>query len=340
MRTRWILAALMLSGAASPVFATEPNAPPSASPLQVFTIAPGSLVGDNADLATASENCREKCWQFSVGARTWVSWGESTWTFGGPGGNPNVAVDLRWRNLQSTVGELTFEAVRRNRFLVSVDVGAGAINNGRLEEAHYAGQDRTGLNSLTRSDVENEYLLYANVDLGYRLICRGPLNCYGDPKLTVDALVGYQYWREKYVSTNANQIVPPTGVANPGAFVGDESWVRHNIRVGFRGAYQFGDRLGISSRVVCVPWASQSMLDHIGTASFDNDGDGGWGLMGDATVSYRFTRRLSAEVGYRIWYQEGDGGNGVVVNRVTTRQPTGDLTTLRHGILVGLKWQF
>src|SRR5262249_9755738 len=121
---------------------------------------------------------------------------------------------------------------------------------------------------------------------------------------------------------------------------------RDNFRVGFRAEADIGCRTAINTRLMFVPWAEhevESKLSSNGRVGqvFSARGWGGFGVMWDVAASYRITCNLSAEVGYQLWFEEIDHGNTVKLNG--TLNPLfqgGELSSFRHGALIGIKYRF
>lgn len=294
----------------------------------------------------------DRALRFSVGERIWFSTAQSNWSFAGPSqltGLPvNPVSELKWCALYSTVYETNFNAVLYKRLVARVDIGAGGINSGHIDDYDYNGDNRTDVGSLSRTPVTGNSLFYVTADFGYRIFSRCDDCC--KPKLTVDALVGYQYWRENYFARDNTELVSnppfnaviPAGTFTPGPLL-SEVWERNSIRVGFQGNYQLGDKVAVNSRLMFVPWAEQRMVDdHLkrNNLSFVNKGSGGFGVFWDATASYRIWKGLSAEVGYQIWFEEVDHGTNSPTIPAGVTLPLNELATFRHGVLAGLKWTF
>ena len=147
-----------------------------------------------------------------IGQRTWFSNGISDFNFGGPGGVPNLVSDLKWDNVDSTVFQFTGDALIFKRYILSTDVGFGAISDGCLRDQDF---NAFGiLISESKSVADDDDLFYVNVDLGYRLMYCCPHRFSWDaqdkkPRGTLDLLIGYQHWREKYVATEGVQTKNP-----------------------------------------------------------------------------------------------------------------------------------
>ena len=68
---------------------------------------------------------------------------------------------------------------------------------------------------------------------------------------------------------------------------------------------------------------------------------GGFGVMWDIAASYRITCNLSAEVGYQLWFEEIDHGSALKFNGTPELSVHGgELSSFRHGALIGVKYRF
>lgn len=286
--------------------------------------------------------CGDNDLSLAIGERVWFSFARSFWNINGPGGLPRPALQFKYHELYSTVFETNFDIVADNRFVAHFDIGAGGIDHGKFLLSA-AAEPSTALAPAFSGDVNNDNLFYVNADFGYRLLSTGGNDCCGGAKLTVDALIGYQYWRERYVASDLSLLVR-TGVPIPGGPAIDELWKRDNLRVGVRAAADIGCRTSINTRLMFVPWAEHQVEEKILIATppvnFSNRSFGGFGVMWDGAASYRITSNLSAEIGYQVWFEEIDHGKNVNVNGTATPLQSGELSTVRHGAIIGLNYRF
>ena len=83
------------------------------------------------------------------------------------------------------------------RFVLITSVGGGGITDGVLIDDDFDQSGRRARSSHTRSQVDDQGVLYFNVDAGWRMFD------WGLPGSTlpgyIDLFVGYQRWEEKYV---------------------------------------------------------------------------------------------------------------------------------------------
>ncbi len=299
------------------------------------------------EAAPTDENCSSPPrWCLSVGERNWISFGASSFSLSGLGGHPNVVSELNWPNLQSTVTEINLDAVYDNRFVAHADVGLGWFYSGRLRDADYFGENRTGLFSLSDSllDTGSIGVLSLIGDCGYRV--------YRSEKFTLDALVGYQFWREKYHAVGGTlyipTLVPFQPIPLPRVPVDQENYTHECFRVGGRSHWQFLPRLSLDTRLMLVPWGFSEVTDFhfqrpdLARPSFQARTDGGFGVMLDSVVTYRVWRGLSVMAGYQLWdMTSGHGGvNEFFQGGFNLNLHLNEIDTIRHGAIVGAVYRF
>lgn len=186
---------------------------------------------------------------FSVGARTWISWGQSDTNF--RIGAINVGSDLKWRNLAGESGEVSTSGLLFDRLVLSGTFGGGAIN-GQFVDKDYALPDRQGLYSDTVSPSRSDNDYYFNVDFGWRFF----ENAY----FIVDGIVGYQFWREGYFAEGGTYVVPPTAGVLPSGRVLTEQYTWQGLRIGLQGVAQIGERWALKSQLVFMPVTCNALV--------------------------------------------------------------------------------
>jgi hypothetical protein len=336
------LGAIALAWLAGPVVAADGPAPQEPlSPQPTPTV----IAGGNHSYSGGDNGCL--C--VTVGERTWINWGQSNWNISGtsPAGTFVTPLsELKWNNINSIVAEFNVNAVLNNRWVSRVDIGTGGIRTGNMRDFDFLGNDRTGLFSDSISNVRNDGLFYVNADFGIRFVGGGVRA--EETRLTIDGLVGYQYWHEKYLASDFTQLVGLAGLApDPGSFFPGtgimETWNRSSIRVGASGSYRISERGAFTTRLMFVPWSAQEMIDNHVFRSIQSAArpNGGFGVMWDATLSYRIWNGLSAEIGYQIWEQfSGHTAYTEVQPDGTVTVPFNSMETFRHGVLMGVNWRF
>lgn len=308
---------------------------------------PTLVFGEQATVA------EEKNFSFLIGARAWLSTGKSDFTIAGPGGVPDVISELVWDDVDSEVGELTAEALFFKRYVLSVDVGYGAIRDGTLEDRDFLGSGKTFLFSESISIADDDDLYYGNVDLGYRILSWAERD--DKPRSSLDLLIGYQRWQETYIATRGFQTQDPFGLIG---FVGPfpdqgraitEEFTWDSLRVGLRANIEDVPNWSLRARLLFVPWTHFELEDihHLRTdlrqdPSFEATADGGFGVLFDATISYNSPWGLSIEAGYRYWDISSGNGTGTfhTVASGDAQQPFNEANSTRHGVIIGISYRF
>jgi outer membrane protease len=189
--------------------------------------------------------------------------------------------------------------------------GGGMFRNGSLKDEDF--EPVTVPYSATLSDIGNSSLVFASLNLGFKLL-RGP-------DFHVGAFVGYHYMKDSISAYGCNQI------ATNGPICGTFSipdWVKvisqdnhwHSLRLGIDASVEIGNRLKLSIDAAWLPYVRMDGADshwlRIGTSPGDFTGpvpeDGtGWGYQLEGFVSYRVTDWVSVGVGARYWHMETKG---------------------------------
>lgn len=276
--------------------------------------------------------------ELTVGGRVWVTSGGSSRTSAGAGINP--LSELRWRGVDAIVPEVNADLVW-GRFVALGSIGGGAINDGVLiDEDFAAGGARIG---RTRSAVDDSHLFYVNADVGARVF--DWTNPQAAGRGYVDLLVGFQYWRERYVAFGATgfPVVVGSGVE---AIENDYEW--RSLRLGARTNVPVYGGFSLSLRGYLVPWSSLVIEDvHLLRSdlrrdpSFRDEADGGIGGQVDAAVKYAVTDRLSVELGFQYWLlTSAEGEQTAFTTTGEVRQTLKDARSERYGPFVGVRWRF
>jgi len=295
----------------------------------------------------------EEKFSLLVGERTWLSKGKSDFNIAGVGGVPNVLSELIWDDVDSTVVELSANALFYQRWMWSVEVGFGAISGGTLRDLDFFGNNRTFLFSESISTADDDGLFYVSVDLGYRILSWAVRD--KKPRSSLDLLIGYQHWREKYIATKGVQTQDPFGLIG---FVGPfpdqgkaitEDFTWDSLRVGARANIEILPKFSFRGRLLFVPWTHFKLEDihHLRTdlrqdPSSRATADGGFGVLFDATLSYNVWRGLSIEAGYQLW--DISSGEGTITARSLivgdVQEPFNEANSTRHGLIIGINYLF
>jgi hypothetical protein len=161
----------------------------------------------------------------------------------------------------------------------------------------------------------------------------------------VDVLLGFQYWRERYVAFGGTGFpaVVGTGVK---AIENEYQW--WSFRLGARTQVPLYRGLSLTLRGYVVPWSSLVIEDtHFlrddlrRHPSFRDEASGGIGGQVDAALRHAINDRLSVDLGFQYWLlNSAEGDQPVFTTAGTVRQTAKDARTERSGPLVGLRWRF
>lgn len=293
---------------------------------------------------TSTVAAEEVSGTFSV--REWFTTGYNEWNFSGAG--INVLSDLRWRGVDAFVTELYGDLFWWRIGLLG-SVGLADIEKGVLIDDDFALSNRRGRFSHTRSNVDDGGLVRVTVDFAGRLFTWDKPLLVGTPspeaaKGYLDALLGYQFWEEKYLAfgaTGTAQISFRTKVLTH-----EYRW--HTLRLGVRTSIPLVGDLSLKSHVIGSPYVDYRLEDvhHLRTdlrqdPSFSSESTDGWGIELDAALSYRVWRGLALEAGYR--YSRIDSGEGDKFTHAltgTTRDRLNNTTFERYGphLAVSYRW--
>jgi outer membrane protein Pom len=281
-----------------------------------------------------------------VGVREWISQGRSAHNIGNPFGPPNVASELTWRGLNVPITQVSADLVVQNRFIVDLDIGYGARGHGTLLDQDWRGDNRTNKLFETLSDVSGANVLTISASTGIRMVS---WNVRNNPiPGGIDALVGYQYWRERYEASGIQNLLTGTS-----SFIGVTAITQTNtwnsIRIGTRATVPFFSRLALKGSAFYIPFTSYRNEDihHLRTdlrkdPSFLSTATGGSGVQLEGSLMVRVWRRLTVEAGYAYWdirsgsgTLEAFGADGTVGIARHNEEHTG-----RQGVFFGANWIF
>jgi len=184
-----------------------------------------------ADLAPLFR-IRSIFFEIYVGLSGWVSQGRETSSHNASAlspllGNPTSRLD--YKKVSSNIVEGRVRLVHRTGILLRGQLGYGGVNGGTLIDDNLvsaAGATAFGASvsgahriSRTESPLTGNSLWYLNADLRYRVVK------FRESRGDVDAFVGYQVWRERFVATGFRQLE----CTSPGTFC-SQAWT-----TGFQG---------------------------------------------------------------------------------------------------------
>lgn len=282
-------------------------------------------------------------WSFSAGVNAWFSTGESKWEHEVPllpgftGGSR-----LTFRDVNARVFSIDTDLVWRNLVLMAAG-GWGEPDGGDLIDEDFIANFNF---SRTRSSIDDGHVYFANVNVGYRILDWAD---FDKRQGYLDLLVGYQWWREKYVAFGIVDQLGFVGNEPASTKVITETWTWHSLRIGGRTFIPFPYRLGLRVNAFFLPWASVEVEDihHLRTDLRQNpsvvlDASGGFGWQVEGAITYTFWRGLGVEAGYRHWNLKIKGGDttfraaGAPQAELSLRE----VSTERGGPFFGLYYRF
>ncbi len=311
----------------------------------VFLLVPTAQVATYAgEIETRKEEARKHAVftseniSIQIGERTWISQGKADRNHADSDGSPDVLSELIYNDVDSVITEFNVNALLYNRYIFNVDVGIGCIDGGKLTDRDYLGDNRTEIFSVSDSTVDDDSMYYVNADIGYRI--------FNKKKSSIDLLLGYQHWEEKYIGTEGRQQLGGT----LGPFASQERDISEratwdSLRVGARASIEIFPKLSIKTRLMFVPWTHYELEDihymrssHKKDPSFEAKADGGFGVMSDTTISYNIWKGLSIEAGYQIWDIESGGGTLTArpLNSDSVRTHFNEANNRRQGGIIGV----
>jgi hypothetical protein len=336
----------------------------SLRPLQIALALTCAVMAIHGTCASASgeETISASRMKLDVGIGTWISVGSTTWSHNASSAPPlgNPTSKLTYADHSANVVELTAKLSVGPRWFGRLNIGGANIGGGRLTDDDYLTPDGGSPSLRTHSDINGGGLLYINADAGARI-----LN-YPNSRGTLDGFVGFQYWREQHKAygvrqvscSNAGATVNLNGglpLCNPGAtptsngvlaVTNISAW--YSIRTGFQTEYRATRWLSLQAAAVLKPL---SIFENQDTHNLRRDVFQdpsftmyGVGFGADADVGARvyFTRQLSFNLGYRVFYNrmiDGTWKNHLTDGSSSTF-PLHEFQSLRHGITAGLNFTF
>ena len=251
-----------------------------------------------------------------IGESTWQSTGDNEWDIAGTrsGGPPNILSELEYLGVESTVVEI-YGGIREGRGALTVAYGFGSMSGGVYRDSDYLRDDRQGIYSLSTGSADGDdwnALYYWNIEYTYRLITNMTEERFDE--LYLDALIGYQKWREEITMTNGVQEVGGT----LGPFSGLNSkyeFIWKSIRIGLDGGLPVYKGFSFKGSAIFIPYTEYEgkgiwnlRTDFKQNPSFTHNAKGGYGLQAEAAIAYYLYPAMDIKAGYRYWYiKSGDG---------------------------------
>lgn len=285
-----------------------------------------------------------------LGAKTWLSTGETSWNHTSPAfGDPTS--ELEYKSLDALIFEMNTRIDFNNEWMLRGRVGIGEIRDGELRDRDWlspATAEALGepqLFSDTTSTVDDDDSFYAGIDLGMTFI--------ENSSMRIEPYLGYEYWREKVVASGINQRVGFLGnttgqVVSPSvaAISNEVEW--HSFKVGLASAFFLAPKWTLNVDAALIPYSRMHNEDeHLlrtdlaRDLSIEMDGHGYGGQL-EMDLTYQATENVDLSVGARYWtmYSDGDirfyGRDG----SVSPDLDLNDFDSDRYGLTAGINMQW
>jgi hypothetical protein len=295
--------------------------------------------------AAAEEPLPEKRVKVDLGIGTWISVGDSHWSHNASAlsylGNPTSR--LTYADHSTNVVEFTAKVSVGPRWFGRLNIGGANVGGGRLTDDDYLVPDGGNPSSRTHSDINGSGFWYLNADVGARIIN------FSNGRGTLDGLLGFQYWRQKHEAYGVRQVscsaagativLDPTDPAsllcdphgssvsnNALAISNTTTW--YSLRTGLQTEYRLAQWLSVQSSVVLKP-----------INIFTNEDTH---HLRDIGARVYFTKSLSAQVGYRVWWNRMIDGTWTshLADGRSSSFPLVEMESLRHGLTAGINYSF
>jgi hypothetical protein len=253
-----------------------------------------------------------------LGARYWLSSGDTRWSHNAQGSNPvlgNPTSILSYEDLVAHSVELYGRRNFGGRWFVRGNAGLGWIQDGTLDdEDYFRGQIKF---SDTTSPVQGNKLSYASIDVGRDLwvVNRG--------RTTVGVFAGFHHWTERADGYGVHYTVNFFGLPERGdtipAISNEATW--ESLRLGVAMSTVPGAKTRMLFDVAWIPYAklasddSHYLRSDLGPVPNVFIRGRGQGLQLDFEVKHKFAAAWELGFGARYWWLEATHGS--VTSRVS-----------------------
>ena len=317
--------------------------------------------------ASAEDSLPAKRVRVELGVGTWISVGDSSWSHNAsvisPLGNPTSR--LAYDDHSTNIVEFTGKVWVGPRWFGRLNIGGASIGGGRLTDDDFLTPDGGNLSSRTHSDIGGSGIWYLNADVGARLVD------FPNGKGWLEGAVGFQYWRQKHEAYGVRQqscsaagstidldssdpafnplCVSGATPINNDVLAVSNTMTWYSLRTGLQTEYRVARWLSLQGSAVLKPVNIFTNEDahHLRVPSEFQDPSMtmlGVGFGADADIGARvyFTKALSAQVGYRVWWNrmiDGTWTSHLADGRSSTF-PLVEMESLRHGLTAGINYSF
>jgi hypothetical protein len=332
--------------------------------LAILTIGTAAL----SSQAAAEEPSPGRRVKVDLGIGTWISVGETTWSHNASAQSPlgNPTSRLTYADHSANVVEFTAKISVGPRWFGRLNIGGASIGGGRLTDDDFLTPDGGRPSLRTHSDIDGSALWFMNADVGARIVN------FPNGRGMLDGLIGFQYWRQKHEAfgvrqvacTNAGATIDLNDPSTPGpdplcipgtppkdnsilAITNVSTW--YSLRTGLQTEYHVAKWLSVQGSVVLKPINVFTNEDthHLRVPSEFQDPSFtmlGVGFGADADIGARvyLTNSLSAQVGYRVWWNRMIDGTwkSHMADGRSAVYPLTEMESLRHGLTAGINYSF
>ncbi len=247
-----------------------------------IAIALGVLAASSATTVHAFDSL----FDISIGPRV----DDLRWSISGPNGMPDIASELNWRSVDSYQLGFDFEIVSDGGLALQASASFGSIHDGRVTDADYLGNNRTGLFHLTEAETNDDDLVDLSISIGRAF----PVT--DTERTTVTPFIGVSHREQDFSITDGINLFDPFGGTAGQSLDGLDSRYQTEWQSAFVGAQidHRGSRWHTFGRVEYhdvnyeaeADWNLRDDLAHPVSFSHDADGSGPIYTLG---TRYRFS---------------------------------------------------
>ena len=302
-----------------------------------------------------------------LGIGTWISVGESRWSHNASGISPlgNPTSRLTYTDHSTNIVEFTGKISVGPRWFGRLNIGGASIGGGRLTDDDFLTPDGGNPSSRTHSDINGSGMWYLNADVGARIAN------FSNGRGILDGAVGFQYWRQTHEAYGARQVScsaagstidldplspginplcdPNSASISNAVQVISNTMTWYSLRTSLHTEYYLVKWLSVQGSVVLKPINIFTNEDthYLRVGSDFQDPSMtmlGVGFGADADIGARvyITKSLSAQVGYRVWWNRMIDGNWTshLADGRSSTFPLVEMESLRHGLTAGINYSF
>jgi hypothetical protein len=161
---------------------------------------------------------QSSAWHSSFSFSAGIRRDDLKWSIAGnrDGSHPNILSELEWSNVESYQLQLTNRTLLADRIYLRAEVGYAWINDGRVRDSDYSGDNRSG--EYSRSISESDGDQHWDIFLG-----AGPPFFLADRHLLVAPLLGVSVHQQNLRIRNGNQVLSRPGGPALGSLQGLDS---------------------------------------------------------------------------------------------------------------------